>query len=125
MSDGSDLGSDPTYSTNSGPFSQHSPEGSGINQPAPHAPNDTPDQKDCGALIDVDVKVDLGGLIGSPGSLIDVDFGQGDGHTAAILDIVVGDDSLLDATVLSGMDVFGGNGTCNLLDGLFDDCSLL
>lgn len=69
----------------------------------------------------------LGTLVGDQGSLIDLDFGQGDGHTAALLDVVVGGEDIAKASLL-GSEILGGGdgiGACGLLDGLFDDCSLL
>jgi hypothetical protein len=73
------------------------------------------------------------GLIGAVGSLADVDLGQGDGHTAAVLDVVLGGDdtasvSLLGSEILGGEGLLGSGdiiGTCGLLDGLLDGCSLL
>jgi hypothetical protein len=90
------------------------PQDTSVNHDNPH----------CGGLIDVDGIVKLGGLIGGPGSLIDIEFGQGNGHTAAILDLVVGHDEglTIDAEILAGLDHVGA---CGLVDGLFDDCSLL
>lgn len=119
MSDGSDLGVDPTY--------DNTPGGQSVFNPPPSEPEtpNTPDDT-CGGLIDIGGILDLGGLIGSPGSLIDVEFGQGDGHTAAILDVVLGDGP---SVSLLGSDILGGGGdvlgSCGLLDGLFDNCSLL
>ena len=69
----------------------------------------------------------LGTLVGDKGSLIDLDFGQGDGHTAALLDVVVGGEDIANASLL-GAEILGGGdgiGACGLLDGLLDDCSLL
>ena len=126
MSDGSDLGDYPTqYQPSGGTASGRTPD-----SPTP-PPSDTPEHNDCGGLIDVAGILDLGKLFGGPGTLIDVEFGQGDGHTAAILDVVLGDDDGLtvNANVLGGSDILGGGGeilgSCGLLDGVLDDCSLL
>lgn len=126
MSDGSDLGSDPTYFNTGG----SAPNGAGIFGPTHDTPPSPPgdhDGSDCGGLIDIGGILDLGGLIGGPGSLIDVELGQGDGHTAAVLDVVLGGDdtatvSLLGSEILGGGDILG---SCGLLDGLLDGCSLL
>jgi hypothetical protein len=87
----------------------------------------TPENSHCdgGGLIDVGGLVKLGGLLGSPGSLIDVEFGRGDGHHAAILDVDAGGKSAVDVS-FPGSDIVGDiPGVCGLLDALFDDCSLL
>lgn len=117
MSDGSDLGSDSSSSTTYGPPVQSPPS------PTPSQSDHCPDgPASSGGLIDIGGIVNLGGLIGGPGSLIDVDLGQGDTHTAAILDFVVGSDDLATASVLGGdtlsVDAVG-------FSGLLDDCSLL
>ena len=164
MSDGSDLGSDgPNYY---GTPASNNSSGTGIMQPSPTPPNDTPhtaDNNDDGGtscdlidikldvlsgLVEVEVDgndsslgidVDLAGEdivnldIGGPGSvipgLIDVDLGGSDGHPAAILDVVLGGDDALNVTVLHGSDIFGSGhdvlNSCGVLDGVFDDCSLL
>jgi hypothetical protein len=82
-----------------------------------------------GALIGVGRLADLAGLVGDHGSLIDVDFGQDDGHTAALLDVIASGDADAHAAVLGsdiiasgGLDILGSSG---LLDGVLDDCSLL
>ena len=67
------------------------------------------------------------GLIGAVGSLVDADLGQGDGHTAALLDVVLGGDGGASVSLL-GSEILGGGdsiGPCGLLDGLLDGCSLL
>lgn len=59
--------------------------------------------------------------------MIDIEFGQGDGHTAAILDVVLGGDDVANISLL-GSDILGSGGilgSCGLLDGILDDCSLL
>jgi hypothetical protein len=59
-------------------------------------------------------------------SLIDVEVGQGDGHTATVLDAVVGKDTSIS---LLGSEILGGGGgmpgLCGVLDGLLDHGCLL
>ena len=78
-----------------------------------------------GGLVGVRGLADLGGLVGDSGSLIDIDFDQDDGQTAAILDVVGSSDGDAQAAVLgsditagSGFDILGSPG---LLDGILED----
>lgn len=132
MSDGSDNGSD-NYPADTSNAPKPTGESNFKTADAPHSQYSAPSDHGadgpahCGGIIDMGSILDAGGLAGGPGSLIDVELGKGDGHKAAILDLVVGGDDIAAASVLGG-EIFVGVdtvGPCGLLDGLFDDCSFL
>jgi hypothetical protein len=75
-------------------------------------------------LIGVGEGDSVAGLIGDTGSLIDIDFDQSDGQTAAILDVVASGDSDTQAALLGSEVVSDGSadilGSTGLLDGALD-----
>jgi hypothetical protein len=109
MSDGSDNGVDiypadtsnapgPTGGTSSKPANDasHSPS----SPPSDHASDDS---AHCGGIIDI------GDLIGGPGSLIDLEVGHGGGQTASILDLTLGGDDIATASLLGSDILHGGD----------------
>lgn len=77
-----------------------------------------------GTLIGFEGLGDIGNLVSRTGTLIDVGFDQGDGQTAAILDVVVNSDADAHAIVLGSDTVADGSAdilsSCGLLDGVLD-----
>jgi hypothetical protein len=82
-----------------------------------------------GSLVGLAGLEDLGRLAGGTESLIDVDFDQDDGQTAAILDVAGSSDGNAQAAVL-GSDITAGSSfdipdSSGLIDGISEDSNLL
>ncbi len=115
MSDGSDNGVDyyPTGPAPAGETGWKPPSDSAYSPSSPSGEHGADSAAHCGGILD------LGGLIGGPGSVVDVEAGQGDGHTAAVLDVVLGGEDTASVSLL-GQDILGAGdilGTCGLIGG--------